>query len=933
MLKKIMSLIGGILLSVLFVFTAFAADVPRAETPNYRVAFYASPNYHIQDENGRRYGYGYEMMQAVSCHIQCTFSYIGYDKMPDECVEMLRNGELDIYTAAGLTPERQAEFAISTHPAVTARTCMNVKVGNTRVRAGDYSTYNGMRVGLLRRHTYNDKFLKFAEEKGFDCEIKYYDTPTELTNALIEDEVDALVNSYIHTPEDERTIEDFGSTPYYIMARKEDQALIDDIDQAIDAMNVETPNWREDLYNKYYGSQDYNTTFTDAERELLSEMQQNGTVVRAVMDPDGAPYSWYEDGEAKGIAADIFRDTAERLGLKYEIVNVDTRDEYIDVLESGYVDIWMDVDCYYEDNNSHRYKITEPYLTTTVSLLKSRSSTGKINRIAVIDNNISAKEIISSNWPEAEIILMKDTSECVRNIIYGNVDAALLMTYTAQKLRRNDVQNRLVADIVPGCSLPLRMGINSDDDVRFYGLWEKTLLEESEKSSGELVQSYIEDSSAPTPVGYLFDHPVYLILAVTAVFLILLLGIMYVQSVSSRKKQQNISEELKKALDAAEEANDAKQNFFSKMSHDIRTPLNVVLGMAQIAQKYKNDENKLDNALESINTEGNYLLALINSILDVNQLEHGHIELVNKTFIPAECVRESTEMLRPLAEKKEQTLTLHVDNEDAVVSGDAGRFSQIMINIISNAIKYTDVGGRIDVSLECLANSVCRFTCTDNGIGMTKEFIGRIFDDYSRAEDSRISHTEGTGLGMSVVNGFTELMGGRLHIDSEIGKGSTFIVEIPFREVTAEQRKAALKPHEDRAVEYLRFSGKKVLLVEDNALNAEIASELLVSIGLTVDWAENGKIGTEMFFKSRPYEYFAVFMDMQMPVMDGVEATKIIRASDKADNDIPIFAMTANTFAGDRKRCMDAGITGYISKPIDIKAIEETIKEGTDKEK
>lgn len=557
MIKRVVGSLLGAVLVILSICPVYAAEMTQVDTPNYKVAFYESNCYHMQDADGKKTGYGYEMMQGVSKYVQGTFYYVGYDKSPQECEEMLRNGELDIYTAAKITPERQEEFAISKHPAITSTTSMNVKAGNTKVVAGDYSTYNGLRIGLLERHTYNDAFIAFTKEKGFDCEIVYYETPTELTNALIHDEVDALVNSYI------------------------------------------------------------------------------------------------------------------------------------------------------------------------------------------------------------------------------------------------------------------------------------------------------------------------------------------------------------------------------------RTPLNVVLGMTQIAQKYKYDVNRLDSALDSIATEGNYLLSLANSILDVNQLEYGYVELVREPFDVIESTRDSVEILRPLADNKEQHLNVTFDKDHQVVVGDANRFRQIMINIISNAIKYTDAGGTINVKLESLENNRCRFICSDNGIGMSPEFITHIFEDYARAEDSRISRTEGTGLGMSVVKGFTDLMKGTLDIQSELGKGSTFTVEIPFEEASKEQWDSVLHPIMEDEEGHARFHGKRVLLVEDNALNAEIATELLQSIGLIVDWAENGKEGVERFEASEKNEYFAVFMDMQMPVMDGIEATKLIRGSEREDNNIPIFAMTANTFASDRKRCQEAGMTGYIPKPVNIKDIEGTLAENT----
>lgn len=919
----------GIMLFVLSICPVYASSDIYAETPDYKVAFYAFDCYNMQDENGRRTGYGYEMMQGISKYLQCTFSYVGYDETAAECIDMLRDGELDIYTAAKKTPEREKEFAFSTHPAITSSTCMNVKVGNDKIVAGDYSTYNGIKVGLLRRHTYNNSFLEFTKEKGFDCEIVYYDTPTDLTNALIDDEVDALVDSYIRIPEDEKVIENFGETPYYIMARKEDQDLIDQIDYAIDAMNVELPNWRTELYNKYYGVQEMNTELTEAEETLLKKMQDEDYVIRAVMSPDNNPYSWYENGEARGIAADIFRATADKLGLKYEIVPVSDVQEYRDALESGDIDIWMDLDGYYEDEGEHKYKITNPYLTTTVSVLRSRSASEKIEKLVIRNDNIAVREIISSTWPKAEIIEAGSLAECRQKVLSGEADGALIMSYAAQKLARDDVQNRLRVDIVPGASLDLQMGVHADIDCHFYGIWEKTLTDISQNILAEVVQPYLEQTATPTMIAYLFDHPIYFIICCMGVFVILCLLLLYRQSVQSRKRQQKISEELEIALDKAREATESKQNFFSKMSHDIRTPLNVVLGMAQVARKYKHDLPRLETALDNISTEGNYLLVMINSILDVNQLEHGAVELTEEAFNPAYCLMESAEVLQPLADKKEQHLTVDCDQMDRVVLGDVNRLKQIIINIVSNAIKYTDAGGSIFLKLECLPEHKYRFSCADNGIGMTEEFVQHICEDYARAEDSRVSKTQGTGLGMSVVRGFTDLVGGSLQIQSELGKGSTFMIEFAFPDASKEQREAILHPVNDDESAQEQFTGKKVLLVEDNVLNAEIAMELLQSIGLNVDWADNGKVGVERFESSRQGEYFVVFMDVQMPVMDGVEATRMIRHSDRDDNNIPIFAMTANTFASDRKNCRDAGMNGYIPKPVSIKDITDTLNGST----
>lgn len=433
-----------------------------------------------------------------------------------------------------------------------------------------------MRVGLLRRHTYNDTFLQFVKEKGFNCDIIYYETPTELTNALVNDEVDALVNSYIHIPEDERTVENFGETPYYMMARKSDQALIDRLDAAVDSMNVEKPNWRTELYNKYYGAVEDNRTLTQEEQALLHRLQESGEPIRAVMDPDADPYSWYEDGEAHGIAADIFKAVAQKLYLPYEIVPVSTKEEYESLISSGAVDIWMDMDSRYESEGVTGYKAAEPYLTTTTSVLRGRGASDRIENLVTNDDHIVMREIVSAVWPNARLTVVDTAEQCKDMVLSGKADGALLMSYVAQRLSRDDLQNRLRVDIVPGGTMELMMGVNANDDVHFLGLWEKTLAEVSGEVGSEIVQEYLEQTTTPNMAQYLFDHPTFLIILCVAVILLLSLTLLYTQQ-RKGKKQEKISMQLAAALQKAEDAIAAKQNFFSKMSHDIRTPLNVVL--------------------------------------------------------------------------------------------------------------------------------------------------------------------------------------------------------------------------------------------------------------------------------------------------------------------------------------------------------------------
>lgn len=430
-----------------------------------------------------------------------------------------------------------------------------------------------IRVGLWQTaETRNGEVLTYLKSENLPYEIVYYDTAAEQQQALVGGAVDVISSVSLSPVANTRIVAQFAPRPYYFASTKGNAALIDQLDYAIDCMNVETPNWRTELYNQYYGSEGTNRDLTAQELELLRQLQDSGEIIRGVTDPDSNPYAWYEGETARGIAADIFKATADRLGLTYEIVPVSTKEEYQAALDSGSVDVWMDMDGCYEDEGGNRYKGTDAYLTTTMSALRHRGAAEKIERLVTDDEHITVKEIVSRVWPEAEVTVVDSLEQCREMVLSGQADAALLMSYSAQKLARDDVQNRLQVDIVPGAFLELRMGVNANDSVHFYGLWEKTLGQVADDMSEEVVQRYLEETATPNLLRYLFDHPVYFIAWCAVIFLLVLMVLLYVQSVKSKRRQEKISGQLAVALERAEEATQAKQEFFSKMSHDIRTP-------------------------------------------------------------------------------------------------------------------------------------------------------------------------------------------------------------------------------------------------------------------------------------------------------------------------------------------------------------------------
>lgn len=574
--KKIGRVVSGFLAALtLAVSMPYAAAETDRQT--IRVAFPTQEGMSFFGHSGKVTGYNYDYLEKISEYTGWEMEYVPYgsadgNEAVGSALSDLASGQVDLMgpLLKNAATEEMFEFPENSYGTVYT-TLVALAAGS--LRENNLRDRDVLRVGLWQTaETRNGEVLTYLKSENLPYEIVYYDTAAEQQQALVGGAVDVISSVSLSPVANTRIVAQFAPRPYYFASTKGNAALIDQLDYAIDCMNVETPNWRTELYNQYYGSEGTNRDLTAQELELLRQLQDSGEIIRGVMDPDSNPYAWYEGETARGIAADIFKATADRLGLTYEIVPVSTKEEYQAALDSGSVDVWMDMDGCYEDEGGNRYKGTDAYLTTTMSVLRHRGAAEKIERLVTDDEHITVKEIVSRVWPEAEVTVVDSLEQCREMVLSGQADAALLMSYSAQKLARDDVQNRLQVDIVPGAFLELRMGVNANDSVHFYGLWEKTLGQVADDMSEEVVQRYLEETATPNLLRYLFDHPVYFIAWCAVIFLLVLMVLLYVQSVKSKRRQEKISGQLAVALERAEEATQAKQEFFSKMSHDIRTP-------------------------------------------------------------------------------------------------------------------------------------------------------------------------------------------------------------------------------------------------------------------------------------------------------------------------------------------------------------------------
>ena len=887
------------------------------------------------NEKGARKGYGYELLETLSGYTGWQFEYVTCDW--SDCFEKLENGEIDIMGGISYTEDRAEEMLFSDEPMGEEKYYLYADLSRTDLSTSDYKTLNGKKIGVLMGAESEVMLTEWEEKHGIKTEHVNISNNEDVKQKLANHEIDCFVSleeSY-WAELGISTITRVGKSSIYYTINKDRADIKEELDNAMRALDEEAPFYTADLCKKYF-SLDYKPILTGEEKAWLKE---HGAIRMGFLTSDSG-VSTYDPatGEITGTITDYIQFARDCLGnqeLEFQLVGYDDKEAELNALKSGEIDMIFHFD--QSPNLAEEYRLARTNTTWTANMMvvtnKQLFIENQVNRVAVPQNKISLTRYIAFYYPQWEIVDCDTQEDAIKLVKDGQADCFITGISSEAKYSKN----------YGFYSVPLPNPANSCFAVKSGNRSLLSILNKTIKAmpANMLTSSLAMHKSASRKVTlseFIKDN-FFMVLQVSSIAVaVILLTILKLlrkarKAEAAARKAANDTQELNAKLqiaaENAESANRAKSTFLFNMSHDIRTPMNAIIGYADLASRHSDDPAKLKKYMENIQVCGQNLLMLLNNVLDLARIENDKTEMEYSVSDVEKDFRNCIAMFQNQADSKGQTLTVTTQLPYPYIYADIPHLTEVCTNLVSNAVKYTGAGGTIRCGItqkpgekEGWCDTVV--TVADNGIGMSQEFQKHIFEPFERERTSTVSKVEGSGIGMGIVKKLVGLMGGTVEVESKIGVGSTFTVTIPCRIASEDeiQAKREINPSDQKCL-----CGTRILLTEDNDLNAEIATELLQEEGCTVDRAKDGVECVDMLEKAANGTYQLILMDVQMPVMNGYDATKKIRRMDDPQKaNIPIVAMTANAFSEDKQVALDAGMNDHIAKPINMSVLVPTLR-------
>ena len=908
-----------------------------AETAPVKVVRVGSfeDTFNYVNEKGIRKGYGYELLQTLSGYTGWQLEYVTCDW--SDCFEKLKNGEIDIMGDISYTEDRAEEMLFSDEPMGEEKYYLYADLSRADISASDFKTLNGKKIGVLMGTESEVMLTEWEEKYGLKTQHVNISNNEDVKQKLANHEIDCFVSleESFWAELGISTMTRVGKSDIYYAINKDRADIKEELDNAMRALEDADPFYTADLYKRYF-SLDYTPILTGEEKAWLKE---HGAIRMGFLTGDSG-VSTYDPatGEITGTITDYIQFARDCLGnqeLVFQMVGYDSQKAELDALKSGEIDMVFHFD--QSPNLAEDYRVACTNTTWTSNMMavtnKQHFNENQANRVAVPQNKLSLKRYIAVYYPQWEIVDCAAQEDAARLVKDGQADCFVTGVSSQENYsKKYDFYSVPLPNPAKSC-----FAVNSGNR-HLLSILNKTIKAMPTNMLTGSLAMYKSSSRKVTLSEFIRDN-FFMVLLVSSIFVaVILLAILKLlrkarKAEAAARKAANDTQELNAKLqiaaENAESANRAKSTFLFNMSHDIRTPMNAIIGYADLASRHSDDPAKLKKYMENIQVCGQNLLMLLNNVLDLARIENDKTEMEYSVSDVEKDFRNCIAMFRNQADSKGQTLTVTTQLPYPYIYADIPHLTEVCTNLVSNAVKYTGAGGTIRCGVtqkpgekEGWCDTVV--TVADNGIGMSQEFQKHIFEPFERERTSTVSKVEGSGIGMGIVKKLVELMGGTVEVESKIGVGSTFTVTIPCRIASEDeiQAKREINPSDQKCL-----CGTRILLTEDNDLNAEIATELLQEEGCTVDRAKDGVECVDMLEKAANGTYQLILMDVQMPVMNGYDATKKIRRMDDPQKaNIPIVAMTANAFSEDKQVALDAGMNDHIAKPINMSVLVPTLR-------
>ena len=917
-----------VMLSLLLLLSAVLPVKAAAETASAKVVRVGSfeDTFNYVNEKGARKGYGYELLETLSGYTGWQFEYVTCDW--SDCFEKLKNGEIDIIGGISYTEDRTQEMLFSDEPMGVEKYYLYADLARADISASDFKTLNGKKIGVLMGTEPEVMLAEWEEKYGLKTEHVNISNNEDVKQKLANHEIDCFVSleESFWAERGISTITRVGESGIYYAINKNRPDLKEELDDAMRALDEAVPFYTADLYKRYF-SMDYTPILTGEEKAWL---RKHGAIRMGFLASDSGVSTFDPaTGEFTGVITDYIQFAADCLGnqeLEFQLVGYDSKEAELDALKSGEID--MIFHCDQNPNLAEEYHFACTNTTWTSNLMavtnKQHFNENNVNRIAVPQNKLSLKKYLAFYYPQWEIVDCDTQEDAARLVKDGQADCFVTGISSENKYsKKYSFYSVPLVNPVRSC-----FAVNSGNRS-LLSILNKTIKAMPVNMLAGALAMYKSSARKVTLSDFIKDNffKVMLISSI-AVAVVLLTILMLLQKArkaeaAARKAAsdtQELNAKLQVAVEKAESANRAKSTFLSNMSHDIRTPMNAIIGFTTLALSNIDDTDRVKDYLGKTLASSNHLLSLINDVLDMSRIESGKIHLEEVEVNLSDVLHDLKTIVSGQIYAKQLELYMDVmDVTDEDVYCDKTRLNQILLNLLSNAIKFTPAGGTVSVRVRQLAGKVrgCgqyEFRIKDNGIGMSQEFAQKIFEPFERERTSTVSRIQGTGLGMAITKNIVDMMGGTIEVQTAQGKGTEFTVCVPMRAQT-----------EQRPVEKItELEGLKALVVDDDFNTCDSVTKMLVKVGMRAEWTLSGK---EAVLRARQSiemsdVYHAYIIDWRLPDMNGIEVTRQIRS---LHDDTPIIILTAYDWSDIEVEAKAAGVTAFCSKPMFMSDLRETL--------